>query len=128
MCEISTCSAATVLQRDRSLERTALRDEQQSIMCSSEPSDPGIQRGRRHNPALFWVQCLWSLSVRYLPESILAVMTALWHSNGLEPQEDQIGCGRFKDMNWGLKYGAEERQDASVLSLASQWSTTLDFT
>ena len=50
---------------------------------------------------MFCVQCLCSLSVKYLPDNILEVITALWHSNGFEPHAVQIGCGLLRDIKAG---------------------------
>ena len=105
-----------------------LRAEQWRRRCSKEPSDLGEQAGRRQSPDVFRVQCLWSWSVKYLPEIILQTVTALLHSQGLGPQDDQIGCGRQRDMKPGLKYGAEVSDAAFVRRWTSQWSTMWDFT
>ena len=85
-------SAETLETSSRSLFLVFSRDGQNKSKCSRVPSKcDGKQAGRRQEPDLFSVQCLCSLSVKYLPESILAAVTALWHSKGLEPQEDHMG-------------------------------------
>ena len=108
--------------------RVVLRAEQWRRRCSKEPNDLGEQAGRRQSPDVFRVQCLWSWSVKYLPEIILQTVTALLHSQELGPQDDQIGCGRQRDMKPGLKYGAEVSDAAFVRRWTSQWSTMWDFT
>ena len=91
-------SSAVLEHKLISLDRVWLKDVQYKSKCSREPSAAGKQPGRRHFPDLFWVQCLCSLSVKYLPDNILEVITDLWHSNGLQPYAVQIGCGLVKDM------------------------------
>ena len=113
-------SSAIFAHKQRSLERVWLKAWQWRSKCSKEPSASGRQLGRRHFPDLFWVQCLCSLSVKYLPDSILQVITDLWHSNGFEPQAVQIGWGLVRDMKKGLKYGADVREDALARNLISQ--------
>ena len=113
-------SSAVLSHKLRSLERVWLNAGQWRSKCSREPSAAGRQLGRRHFPDLFWVQCLCNLSVKYLPDSILQVITDLWHSNGFEPQAVQIGWGLVRDMKAGLKYGADVREDALARSLISQ--------
>ena len=114
-------SAETLETSSRSLFLVFSRDGQNKSKCSRVPSTcDGTQAGRRQKPDLFSVQCLCSLSVKYLPESILAAVTALWHSNGLEPHEDQIGWGLVRDINVGLKYGMEVSLDASSRRIPSQ--------
>ena len=65
-----TLSLETLLHSSNSLARVWDRAGQWSRRCSSDPSAGGEQVGRRHRPALFKAQCLWSLSVKYLPESM----------------------------------------------------------
>ena len=113
-------SSAVLAHKQRSLERVWLKAGQWRSKCSKEPSAAGRQLGRRHFPDLFWVQCLCNLSVKYLPDSILQVITDLWHSKGFEPHAVQIGWGLVRDMKPGLKYGADVREDALARSLISQ--------
>ena len=113
-------SSAVLANKQISLERVWLKAGQWRSKCSKEPSAAGRQLGRRHFPDLFWVQCLCNLSVKYLPDSILQVITDLWHSNGFEPHAVQIGWGLVRDMKAGLKYGADVREDALARSLISQ--------
>ena len=61
------------------------------------------QPGSLHRPSgLSLVQCLARRSVLYLPDSILAAMTALETSYGLWALV-QIGCGEERDIKEGLK-------------------------
>ena len=80
-----TLSVETLLHNFNILSRVSDKAGQWRSICSSEPSAGGEHVGRRQTPVLFMVQCLWSLSVKYLPDNILEAMLALWDSNGLDP-------------------------------------------
>ena len=101
------------------------RAGQERRMCWRLPSW-FEQPGSLHKPlGLSLVQCLESRSVLYLPDSILAVISALLTSKGL-PAWDQIGWGLERDMKAGLKNSREGRISASDLSFCSKKSVTLD--
>ena len=126
----SPCSAATDIHFSTTLLLASLRAGQKRSKCSSEPTSWPVQPGMEQIPALLFVQCRESLSVTYLPDNILAWITALWISYGFVPHVNQIGWGAVKDINSGLKYLREFslKLVASVRKWVSQWSTTLDFT
>ena len=59
--------------------------------CSIEPMSDPVHDGSWHIPVMLPVQCRVSWSVWYLPDNILACMTALLTSLGFEPHVNQIG-------------------------------------
>ena len=59
-----------------------LRAGQTASKCSKVPGVVG-QHGALQKPLLLLFQCLVSMAVRYLPETILANTVLFEHSNGL---------------------------------------------
>ena len=115
------CSVATLTARLKRSDLFVDREGQKRSRCSKVPGvSEELHSGSKHLPDLFWVQCLCSQSVRYLPDSIFTVQHALCTSNGLGPQAVQIGWGLARDMYLGIKYNKEWRSATSALSLCSQ--------
>ena len=82
------------------------RPEHSKRICFRDPVSP-LHPGSLHRPSGLDVdQLLISRSVLYLPDSILAVITALLFSNRL-PAVVQIGWGFERDMKEVLKNSKE---------------------
>ena len=76
---------------------------QNESMCGKS-SVVELQCGdKRHTPSLFFDQCKHRYSVRYLPDSILACMTAIDILLGEHPAVRQIGWILVRDIKDGLK-------------------------
>ena len=119
------CDTKKALQCDIILCLVSTRAGHPSSICCMVPTWPS-QSGSWHRPSGFtrdqW-RTKWS--VLYLPESILAVITALLTSKGLRAV-DQIGWWRDRDMKEGLKYWSDGNKAASPRSLACQKSKTFN--
>ena len=82
--------------------------EHSNRICFRDPISSS-HPGSLHNPSGLDVdQLLISRSVLYLPDSILAVITALLISNGL-PAVVQIGWGLVRDIKEVLKNSKESK-------------------
>ena len=85
----------------------SLRARQNKSKCSREPTELPVQPGMEQSQDEPVVKKRESLLVTYRPESILAWITALCISNGLDPQVDQSRLGWVRDIYSGLKYLSE---------------------